>query len=145
MRSTPDRIRHAVSFEIIGIALATPFAAFAFHLPGEHSAVIVVVSAVVAMVWNYVYNLGFDRLLQRLKGTTAKTVPIRVVHALAFELGLLALLLPFVAWYLGIGLWQALLMDLALAGFYLAYALGFNWAYDRLFPLAEWQDGNSAG
>ena len=145
MRRTADRIRHALSFEIIGILLATPLAAFLFHLPGQHSAVVVVVSALIAMAWNYIYNLGSDRLLQRLRGTTAKTMPIRIVHALAFELGLLALLLPFVAWYLGIGLWQALLIDLTLAGFYLVYALGFNWAYDRLFPLTEWQPESPAG
>lgn len=144
MRSTADRIRHALSFEIIGILLATPLAALLFHLPGQHSAIVVVVSALVAMTWNYVYNLGFDRLLQRLRGTTAKTAPIRLLHALLFELGLLALLLPFVAWYLDIGLWQALLMDLTLAGFYLVYALVFNWGYDRLFPLPQWQANVSA-
>jgi uncharacterized membrane protein len=139
MRSTADRIRHAVSFEIIGIIIATPLAALAFHLPGEHSAVLVVASATVAMLWNYIYNLGFDHLMQRLTGSTAKSGRVRVAHALLFELGLLLIMLPLVAWYLGISLWQALIMDMALALFYVAYAFVFNWVYDRLFPLPEWK------
>ncbi len=140
MRTTADRIRHAISFEVIGIILATPLAAFAFHLPGEDSAVIVVASATVAMLWNYVYNLGFDHLMVKLRGGTEKTTPIRVVHALFFELGLLTLMLPAIAWYLGISIWQALIMDIALAAFYMVYAFVFNWGYDRAFPLPEWQE-----
>lgn len=140
MRTTADRIRHAVSFEVIGIIIATPLAAFAFHLPGGDSAVIVVASATVAMLWNYVYNLGFDHLMQRLTGGTAKTTRIRVAHAVLFELGLLMIMLPLVAWYLQISIWQALVMDIALALFYMGYAFVFNWAYDRVFPLPEWQE-----
>ena len=139
MRTTADRIRHAVSFEVIGIILATPLAAFAFHLPGGDSAVIVVASATVAMLWNYVYNLGFDHLMQRFTGGTAKTTRIRVAHAVLFELGLLMIMLPLVAWYLQISIWQALVMDIALALFYMGYAFVFNWAYDRVFPLTEWK------
>ena len=60
-------------------------------------------------------------------------------------LGLLILLLPFVAWMLDVSLWQAFLFDLAIAIFYVVYGYAFNWAYDRVFPpptkataLAEW-------
>jgi uncharacterized membrane protein len=139
MRTTADRIRHAISFELIGILLATPLAAFAFHLEGGDSVVVVVASATVAMLWNYVYNLGFDHLMQHFRGTTEKTRTIRVFHAILFELGLLAIMLPMIAWYLQIGIWQAFIMDLGLAIFYMVYALVFNWAYDRVFPLPEWQ------
>ena len=139
MRTTADRIRHAVSFEVIGIIIATPLAAFAFHLPGGDSAVIVVASATVAMLWNYVYNLGFDHAMQRLTGGTAKTTRIRIAHAVLFELGLLMIMLPLVAWYLQISIWQALVMDIALALFYMGYAFVFNWGYDRVFPLPEWK------
>ena len=31
-------------------------------------------------------------------------------------------------------------MDVSFAAFYVVYAFVFNWAYDRLFPLPEWQD-----
>ena len=139
MRTTADRIRHAISFEVIGILLATPLGALVFNLHAGDSAVIVIGSATIAMAWNYIYNLGFDHAMTRLRGSTLKTVPLRVLHAVLFELGLLAMLMPLIALYLGISLWEALLMDLAFALFYMGYALVFNWGYDRLFPLPEWQ------
>ena len=144
MRKTADRIRHALLFELIGIALATPLGAFVFQLHAGDSAVIVVGSATIAMGWNYVYNLGFDHAMTAWRGSTLKTPLIRVGHAVLFELGLLVMLMPLIAWYLGVSLWQALVMDIAFALFYMGYALVFNWAYDRVFPLPEWQ-GKASG
>jgi len=139
MRSPLDRLRHALGFEIIGLALLTPLGAFLFGVPIKDMGVVALVGATLATAWNYLYNWGFDHALQRLTGTTLKTLRIRLGHAVLFEAGLLAALLPFIAWYLDIGLWAALIMDLGVAGFYLVYAFAFNWAYDRLFPLPEWQ------
>jgi len=139
MRTTRDRIRHAISFEIIGLLLVTPLGAWAFAEPMHDIGVIGLASATIATLWNYAYNLGFDRVMQRVRKSTAKTGPIRLVHAVLFEAGLLIVLLPGIAWYLGIGLWQAFLMDVSFALFYMGYALAFNWAYDRLFPLPEWR------
>lgn len=138
MRSPLDRLRHALSFEIIGLALLTPLGAFLFGVPVKDMGVVALVGATLATLWNYLYNWGFDHFLRRLTGSTLKSLRIRLVHALLFEAGLLAALLPFIAWYLDMGLWAAFVMDLGFAGFYLVYAFAFNWAYDRLFPLPEW-------
>ena len=139
MRSVADRIRHAVSFELIGLAMITPIGAWAFAMPMTDIGVIGIGAATLATGWNYLYNLGFDHFLQRWTGTTLKTWPARIIHAVLFEAGLLTVLLPFIAWYLGISLWQAFVMDLSLSLFYLVYAFVFNCSYDRLFPLPEWQ------
>ncbi|QRM33651.1 PACE efflux transporter [Microvirga sp. VF16] len=139
MRTSRDRIRHAISFEIIGLALVTPLGAWAFHMPVHDIGVLGIVGATIATLWNYIYNLGFDHLMQRVLGSTRKTAYFRIVHAVMFEVGLLIVLLPLFAWYLGISLWQAFLMDASFALFYIGYAFVFNWTYDRLFPLPEWQ------
>ncbi|MFC0410189.1 PACE efflux transporter [Roseomonas elaeocarpi] len=135
MRTVPDRIRHTLSFEVIGLALIIPLGHLLFNLSHEAMGVVGVGSAVVATLWNYVYNWGFDRAMLRLTGSVRKTLPVRVAHAVLFEAGLLVLLLPPIAWYLGMTLWDALVMDLAIAGFYVAYGFCFNWAYDRVFPV----------
>lgn len=139
MRSTSDRIRHAISFEILALLLVTPLGAWVFSLPITDIGVVSVASATIAMLWNYVYNLGFDHAMQRFAGTTYKTVPIRVLHAVLFEAGILIVLAPFIAWYLGVGLWHAIVIDVSFSLFYLVYAFVFNWSYDRLFPIPEWQ------
>jgi uncharacterized membrane protein len=140
MRTAADRIRHAISFELIGLALIVPLGSLAFGMAPTDIGVVGIVGATLATAWNYLYNLGFDHLLRRYTGTTLKTVPMRIIHAILFELGLLMILMPFIAWYLGVSLWQAFIMDVAFALFYLVYAFVFNWAYDRLFPLPEWKD-----
>ncbi len=135
MRSFPDRVRHTVLFEIIGLALVIPGGAMLFNLPATHMGVIGVGSATVATLWNFVYNLGFDHAMLRFTGHTRKSLRLRVLHALLFEGGLLVLLLPPMAWYLGMGLWETLVMDLAIVVFYVVYAFLFNLAYDRVFPV----------
>ncbi|MCQ4633997.1 PACE efflux transporter [Shinella sp. CPCC 100929] len=138
MRSVGDRIRHAISFEIAGLLLVTPLGAFAFGMPMHDIGVVGIVSATIATAWNFVYNYLFDWVLQQRTGTTQKSPRTRVFHAISFEVGLLAVLMPFIAWYLGVSIWQALVMDISFAIFYMLYALAFNWAYDRVFPLPEW-------
>jgi uncharacterized membrane protein len=144
MRTARDRIRHAISFEIIGLALITPLGAWAFHMPMHDIGVLGIVGATIATLWNYIYNFGFDHIMQRVGGGTRKSTLIRALHAVVFEVGLLFVLLPLFAWYLGISLWQAFLMDVSFALFYMGYAFVFNWAYDRLFPLPEWQELEAA-
>ena len=141
MRTVADRIRHALSFEVIGLAIIIPLGAVAFHHPMEDIGVITVVSSIVATVWNYLYNWGFDHALKRITGTPVKSMPVRVLHAILFELGLVTLLMPFVAWYLGIGIIEALILDISIAIFYMVYGFVFNWAYDRVFPIPGTAEG----
>jgi len=93
------------------------------------------------MAWNYLYNLVFDHALKALHRSTDKSVPMRVLHAVLFELGLTALLLPSSPSIPASDCGTRLVMDMALALFYVVYAFAFNWGYDRLFPLPEWQQG----
>lgn len=135
MRTTRDRIRHALSFEIIALFTVTPLGAWAFAMPMADIGVVAIVSATIAMAWNYAFNLIFDHALLRIAGDTRKTLAARVLHACLFEIGLLIALIPFIAWYLGITLLQAFVMDIAFAAFFLVYAFVFNWAYDVIFPI----------
>ncbi len=139
MRSFRDRVRHALSFEVIGLLIVTPLGALAFGMPLLDIGLVSLVSATIATVWNFLYNFLFDLALDRQTGSTRKSGVVRMVHAVLFEVGLLIVLMPFIAWYLGVSLWQALAMDIAFALFYVAYAYVFNWGYDRLYPLPEWQ------
>ena len=138
MRSAFDRLRHAISFEIIALILVIPAGAILFNVPLHDFGVVGIVSATLATLWNLGYNVLFDLALQRLTGTTLKSRIVRVLHALVFEAGLLMVLLPFIAWYLGISLWDAFVLDITLAAFYLVYSYVFNLIYDTLFPLPEW-------
>lgn len=135
MRTTLDRIRHAISFEIVGLLIIIPLGTWAFTMPMKDAGVVAVVGATLATLWNYVYNWLFDHAHIRIFGHVYKTIWMRVLHAVLFEAGLLLVLLPFIAWYLGVSIIEALILDIAFALFYLVYAFVFNWVYDVVFPI----------
>ncbi|MCA1298762.1 PACE efflux transporter [Stappia indica] len=137
MRTTGDRIRHALSFEIIGLLTIAPLGGWAFGVPLEAIGLVAIVAATIATLWNYIYNFLFDHAMLRIVGDVRKSLAVRVGHAVLFEAGLLALLMPFIAWYLDISLLAAFKMDLFFALFYLVYAFIFNWAYDLIFPIPD--------
>lgn len=134
MRTTGDRIRQAVSFEVIGLLISVPLAAFTFGYSLEKTGVLGLIGATLATVWNYIFNLGFDHALKRFTGSTRKSIKLRFLHALSFELGLLMAFLPIIAWWMEIELLEALLVDVSFAVFYLVYAFVFTWCYDTIFP-----------
>lgn len=135
MRTTKDRLRHALSFEIIALFIVIPLGAWIFSRPLGDIGIVSVVSATIATGWNYLYNLMFDHALLRMTGQVKKSVSLRVFHAVLFEVGLLLVLLPFIAWYLQVSVLEAFLMDISFAAFYLVYAFIFNWLYDVVFPV----------
>lgn len=137
MRTTADRIRHAVLFEVLGLALVIPVGGWAFGLPMHDIGMVAVVSATLATCWTYLYNLMFDRMMQARMGHTRKGIGLRVIHSILFEFGLLVVLMPFIAWYLEISLIAAFWMDIAFTVFYLFYAFAYNWIYDIVFPVSD--------
>ena len=139
MRTFRDRVRHALLFEAVALAIFIPGSAMLFDQPVEHMGVIGIASATLATLWNFVFNIGFDRALLRLHGRVDKSMAMRVAHTLLFEAGLVVMLIPMIAWYLDTSLAAAFLMDLAIVTFYLVYGFLFNIAYDRLFPVVTMQ------
>lgn len=135
MRTVKDRIRHAISFEVLALFIVTPLGAWLFGIPIHDIGIVAIISATIAMGWNYLYNLLFDHAMLRWRGEVKKTWVIRVGHAVLFEAGLLLVLIPFIAFYLSIGLVPAFLMDISFSAFYLVYAFIFNWTYDVIFPV----------
>ena len=135
MRTTRDRIRHAVLFEITALMIVAPLGGAVFAVPVGHFGVVAVISSLIAMGWTYLFNLGFDHMLVRTGRPLRKTVPMRILHAVAFEVGLTCLLVPFMALYLGVSLGEALLMDIGLTAFYFGFTVVYNWAYDAVFPV----------
>ena len=87
MRTTRDRIRHAVSFEILALGIVVPLGAFVFSLPASDIGVVSVGSATIAMLWNYVYKIGFDRAMWRqdIRGSLAHAAMLAHVGIISAE------------------------------------------------------------
>lgn len=81
-----------------------------------------------AMLWNLIWNRLFDVWVP----TRRRSLVQRMAQAFGFELGLLIMTLPAVAWWLGIGLIEAFWLDLGFMLFFLAYAMVFNTMFDHV-------------
>lgn len=133
---TPNlrRIVYAVLFETIGIAIST-FGLFAFSNTAlSQSAGAAVATTGIALLWNFAFNSIFEgwEARQPAKG---RSLARRMVHTLLFEGGLVLLLVPVLAWWLKIPLWQAFLYDFGLLLFFAIYTFAFTAAFDRIFGL----------
>lgn len=98
------------------------------------STALAVASSVIAVIWNLVFNTAFEAWESR-QATRGRSLLRRGAHAIGFEGGLAVILVPLFAWWLGVGLWEALLFDAALLVFFFVYTFVFNWSFDRAFGL----------
>jgi len=117
----------AILFASIGLAALSGAGA-------GKSTVLAVVSSVIAVMWNLAFNTLFEAWEAR-QTVRGRSLARRVAHAVGFEGGLAAILVPLFAWWLGVGLWEALVLDAALLLFFLLYTFVFNWCFDRVFGL----------
>lgn len=127
-KSITERVFQAIGFELLAILICTPLLAWVMDKPMLDMGVVTVAIAALALAWNVVFNGLFDRLLVRLD--VVRTAWIRVVHALLFEGGLVALGVPLIAWWLDISLWQAFVLDIGVLLFFLPYTYVYHWVYD---------------
>ncbi len=134
MQGARRRVLYVALYELIAIGVVT----LALGLLTEHgwgsSGGLAVGSSLIAVLWNLVFNYFFERWELR-QATRGRSPARRVAHAIGFEGGLLLWLVPFIAWWLGVSLWHALLMDLGLLLFFLVYTFVFTWVFDRVFGL----------
>jgi len=129
-KSVSERFFQALLFEVLAIAICAPLGAWLLGYPLAHIGWLTLMISLIAMSWNMLFNLMFDRA-QRRAGFD-RTMSARALHAVLFEVGLLLAIVPLAAWWLGIGLWQAFVLDIGIALFFLPYTFFFNWTYDVL-------------
>ena len=135
LRTTKDRMRHALFYEIVGLILAVPLAAWGFGTDLWDTGVLGIFFSVLAMIWNMIYNHYFDIvLLKNGRNPAQRSFWLRAVHALLFEAGFIIVSVPAIAWWLSLSLLKALAMDLGFTFFYIGYTYVYNWVYDRVFP-----------
>ena len=134
MQGAWRRVLYVALYELIAIGVVT----LALGLLTEHgwgsSGGLAVGSSLIAVLWNLVFNHFFERW-ERRQPTRGRSPARRVAHAIGFEGGLLLWLVPFIAWWLGVSLWHALLLDVGLLLFFLVYTFVFTWVFDRVFGL----------
>ena len=134
MQGIKRRVVYVTLYEAIAIVAASAGLALMSGQGIGHSGALAVMTSVVAVLWNLVFNALFERWESR-QAVRGRGLARRIAHAIGFEGGLVAFLVPLIAWWLDISLWQALVMDIGLVVFFLVYTFVFNWGFDQIFGL----------
>lgn len=128
------RVLQAILYESFAIAFVAPVLSVAFDEPPTSTLGLAFVLSSIALGWNYIFNSIFERWEAR-QAVRGRTFARRLLHGIGFEGGLVAILLPVMALWLKTSLLNAFLANLGLLAFFLVYAIGFTWAFDRVFGL----------
>ncbi|MCT8986324.1 PACE efflux transporter [Shewanella phaeophyticola] len=129
-----ERIFHAVSFEVLAAAIIVPVSAILMQKSTTDMLVVSIGLSFLAVMWNYVYNIWFDKLLG--SDRINRTLAMRIVHATGFEGGLLVVTLPMVSWYLSLNLIDTMMLEGGVLLFFFVYTGVFNCSLRYLSTLS---------
>ncbi len=138
MRTTGDRLRHTLLFEVLLIMICVPTLSILLDKPMHTTGGLSLTVSLTAMTLNYIYNYLFDHALVRLgKPLYPRGRRLRMFHSVFFELFLFVFTAPMIMYALDYTFIQAVIFDI---GFIIAvpiYAYIFNVTYDRIFPVPQ--------
>lgn len=138
LRSGKDRLRYTIAFEAVLAAFLVPAGAVFFDKGVAEIGLLGVVLSLKAVLIGLLYNWVFDRLDARIGQVSSDRSHFgRIVHAIGFELTLLTTSLPIYFWWLNLTILEAVMMDMVVTTFVVAYTYLFTLAYDRLFPVSQ--------
>lgn len=134
MRPALRKIVYAISFETLGVAVASAGLLAMSDATASQSISLSIIAATVALGWSYAFNTAFEAWEAR-QSQRGRSLARRSAHALLFEGGLVLILVPVMAWWLQVGLIEALTYEAGLIVLFIAYTYAFTWAFDRIFGL----------
>ena len=136
MKPITRRVVQALLYEIGAIALTSPIIGFAFDTSASSALTLAAIMSTIALAWNYVFNAIFERWESRqtIKG---RSIWRRLAHGIGFEGGLVMMLVPLMAFWLGISFIDAFIAEMGLLLMFFVYAVLFTWAFDKAFGLPE--------
>lgn len=126
------RLIYVLAFEAGAIALSTALLTRLSEGPAAESLGVSVLVTVIALIWNLVFNTGFEAAEHRFR--LRRTLWLRALHALGFEGGLFLFTVPLYMGFYGVSFAEAVAMEAVLLLCFLIYTFFFTWGFDRLFP-----------
>jgi uncharacterized membrane protein len=125
-----------VLYEVGAVAFVGPVLGYVFEKPASSTFVLAVVLSTIALCWNYVFNSLFERWESR-QAVKGRSFARRLAHGTGFEGGLTVILVPVMAFWLETTFLAAFLANLGLLAFFFLYAIGYTWAFDKVFGLPQ--------
>ena len=125
--SATERVVQSSLYELGGVLIGC--LVFQFVPPEGQPLVLMIIFYLLAMVWNFVFNWIFDKLV--LGDRLARGPVIRTIHAVLFEGLFMLATVPIIMYMMHMSFWMAFATDITMTLVILGYTYIYNWVYDR--------------
>lgn len=132
MQGVRRKLVYVGGYEALGLTAGTIVMTLLTGSPPTTTGPMAIMITGIAAVWNMAFNYLFESWERRRRDRT-RTTYRRILHAVAFQLTLVCLLIPLIAWWLEITLVQAFLLDLVFIVYVPFFTFAYNWVFDRIF------------
>lgn len=134
MQGMKRRVTYVFFFEVLSFLICAMILAVLSGSTISHTGPLSLLIAVIAVSVNFFYNYAFEWWEKRHHSKT-RTIFRRVVHAIGFQVVLVTILIPLIAWWMQISLVKAFLLDFSLMIIIPCYTFVYNYFFDHLFGL----------
>ena len=119
------RIINVFIFEAIAIFIITPLFSFIFNKPLASIGFIAVLTSIIAMLINYIFNLFFDKLYTYPKYKL-------LVRTVLFQVVILSFFIPFVMFMLDFDFYQSVVYNTSGSLFFMTYFYVYNFIFEQV-------------
>ena len=119
------RIINVFIFEAIAIFIITPLFSFIFNKPLASIGFIAVLTSIIAMLINYVFNLFFDKWYTYPKYKL-------LVRTILFQVVILSFFIPFVMFMLDFSFYQSIVYNTSGSLFFMSYFYVYNFIFEKV-------------
>ncbi|MCH7386439.1 PACE efflux transporter [Acinetobacter modestus] len=134
MQGTKRRVTYVFFYEVFSFFICAMVLAVLSDTSISHTGPLSILIAVIAVTINYLYNHVFE-MWEKKQISKKRTVMRRVVHAIGFQIVLVMILIPLIAWWMQISLIKAFLLDFSLMVLIPCYTFVYNYLFDHIFGL----------
>ncbi len=134
MQGMKRRVTYVFFYEVLSFLICAMILAVLSGSTISHTGPLSLLIAVIAVSVNFFYNYAFEWWEKRQHSNT-RTIFRRVVHAIGFQVVLVTILIPLIAWWMQISLVKAFLLDFSLMIIIPCYTFVYNYFFDHLFGL----------
>lgn len=134
MQGTKRRVTYVFFYEVFSFFICALILAALSGTTISHTGPLSILIAVIAVTVNFFYNYAFE-MWEKTQISKIRTVWRRIAHAIGFQIILVMILIPLIAWWMQISLLKAFLLDFSLMVIIPCYTFVYNYLFDHIFGL----------
>lgn len=127
------RLINVVIFEAVAIFIITPLFSFIFNKPLESIGLTAILTSIIAMFINYIFNLFFDkRSCSWYCSSLAHPKYKLLIRTILFQVVILSFFIPFVMFILDFSFYQSVIYNTSGSLFFMTYFYIYNFIFEKI-------------